>query len=363
MNKLYSLCCFLIVLVLLSCQSPQKMYNNGNYSGALYQLNKKIRKGKAKREDVALAQRSMDKLDQESLDEIQELRESDNPDKWGKALKNYDRLIEKHEDFARLVKFDSDRVAELKVEKESLQQDIIDYHMSEGYELIAASYEEDNKFFARESHIHFEEAKKYGADYEDLDSLIKTSYLRSVLYYAVDVNNRNFGFNRMRDIEDISTKYLEVEETAFCKDCDCEIEIDISRIYHDERTNDFTRTYTDRIQDGYTTETDTSGNKVQVPKYVNISADLTTIEIQRESLMRIDMNVYERSKSCNIREDRYEIGLLSEGVAYNVNGDERAIPANINLRGERLPDEREIEEELYEELYDRLEDDLRARRR
>lgn len=350
---------FVIMIFLAACSSPQKMYNNGNYSGALYQLTKKIKKGKAKREDVALAQKSMDKLDQELLAEISQLKSSGKINKLKKAYKKYDNVIEKHRDFGKLVRFDNERVRELEDEKELLRVDIVDYNMSEGYLKIAESFDRDDKHYAREAYKNFIEAEKYGADYEELDSLIELSFHRSVLYYAIDINDRNSFFYGLDNVEDFSGDWLVIEETFVCNECDCEIDLDIDRIDIRDYVEESTKTYRKNIQNGTETQTDTSGNTVQVPVYKDITAEVITRELIKEARVEANLNVYKRTQSCKISNEFFRIEVESDGVEYIVTGDERAVPSNA-LNIERIPDsDRDMIEQLYEILYKELENEIR----
>ncbi|MEM9549080.1 MAG: hypothetical protein AAGA77_24040, partial [Bacteroidota bacterium] len=136
---------------------------------------------------------------------------------------------------------------------------------------------------------------------------------------------------------------------------DCEVELDFSRLDVDERSENSSRNYTKEILDGYRTETDTSGNSVQVPIYKEVSGTVTTRRITKTVSWRVDVEINRSTNNCDLREERFTEEVEDKIEIYELSGDERAIPNEFkDSSNQELKDTDDMVEDLIDDLYRRV---------
>ena len=75
---------------------------------------------------------------------------------------------------------------------------------------------------------------------------------------------------KFSDLEREGRDFQEVVYERNIVNADCTLEMDFSSLDRNRSESRSSRSYSERIQDGYNTEVDTSGNRIQVPRYLSL---------------------------------------------------------------------------------------------
>jgi hypothetical protein len=214
-----------------------------------------------------------------------------------------------------------------------------------------------NKSDARNAYYHFELVRQYGAGYRDIDQLLFDSKNAAMVIYNVDADlDSDFSYQW-----DIDRRFDDLEgERGFVKiiydnntvPSDCYIQLDFARLDLDETSSEAVNHYNKKIQDGYKTETDTSGNSIQIPIYKEVSGTVTIKSIKKIVSWRVDLEILNASQNCSFQEERFRASVEDKAEIFELSGDQRAIPEEFkNNTDDRLKDTDDMVEELIDELY------------
>lgn len=346
-------------ILLLACASPMKKYNKQDYIGAARSSLKNLQKGKAVNQSENILEKSMIHIVAQASREIEAMRNSGKISKWGKALKESEKLQEKivavepylgdrfTADLERLI---SDDVATM--------EKLYHHYYYQGIEQLDRSIGTNLKIHARNAYSSFSTASRYGNNTTRLDSLMDICIEYGRLLYNVDAGatfeiSQEWEIDRMfEDVEQESDYLLAVYYKANVPGIDCELEVDFSsldfRIEEDRETLDFEK----EVQDGFRTETDTSGNSVRVPVYVMVQAEVEINRRIRRGEWQAGVRIRAYSPNCELDDQYFGSQRESEAVEYNIFGDERAVPDKYRRGGKgRLVSENDMAEEMLEDIY------------
>jgi hypothetical protein len=141
-------------------------------------------------------------------------------------------------------------------------------------------------------------------------------------------------------------------------DVDCDVEVDFSRLNESKNERDNSQNYSDEVEDGYETKTDTSGNEIKVPIMKTVRATVH----ERSETITYSYDVYcsvsRRSKYCAWSSNSIQVSEDSAIKFYVVDGDPRAVPStvmmDVNREKQRHKSKSDIVTILVKEAYSKV---------
>lgn len=351
-NNLYIL--IIIATAISSCSSPQKLYEKGKYFKAYDSVLGDLNGGKKDRKLLLLLNKSFTKMMDVARSEMYILNDGYQVNDLSHNFKQY------HEVDKRFVKGKSyidDENKTKYVDFNTEREDLVMNTYEEGKALLLFYEESNNKIDAKNAYYHFEFVNEYGYGYRDIDQLLYDAKELATVIYNVEADlDSDFSYQY-----DVDRQFDDLEgENGFVKivydnnfiNGDCNIQLDFSRLDVDESSSQTSQNFSNEILDGYKTEIDTSGNSTQVPIYKVVSGRVTTKTIIKTVAWRIDIEIVNASRNCDLREERFTASVEDRVEIYEYDGDQRAIPDEYkNTTNGVLEDTDDMVDDLIEELY------------
>ena len=182
----------LIIIITISCASPQKLFIKGNYDAAINKAVKKILKKPNSEEDILTLDKAYKLANERDLERIKYLKTEGNPNTWDEILSHYTSLKNRQANVKR--------VLPMHVQGRTINYDYVDYDA----EMVrakanAAEYyyqhgkklmQEQTKEAYRQAYDEFMRANQYtGGAYPDIDSLISFTRFNGISHVLVQVVN------------------------------------------------------------------------------------------------------------------------------------------------------------------------------
>ena len=344
----------LSALICFGCSSPKKLYEKGKYFKSFDSVYKEINNGKKDRKDVVLLNKSFSKMIDQSRENMRILQD-------GYKIKDLQHNFKQYEEVdKRFVKARSYIKEENKVKYDDFVLDkiaLITDTYNKGLALMEYFKESNNKLDAKNAFYHFELVKEFSNEYDDIDQLLTDSKSAAVVVYVVDADldyDYSYQWDVDREFDNLrgESDFFKIIYANSSNQADCFVELEFSRLGIDERQKESSQTYTKEIQDGHTSQTDTSGVVTQVPNYIEVSGTVTTKTITKIIEWRMDIEVRKSSVNCDLREERFRASIEDQVEQYVLSGDERAIPQEFKSnRIDRLRSTDDMVEDLIRDLY------------
>lgn len=347
----------IILLFCLGCSSPQKLYEKGKYFKAFDSAFSDLKSGKKDRDNKILLNKAFSKMIDVAREQMVYLEN-------GYQIRDLQDNFEQYEEVdKRYVK------ARAYIDEDNRTK--YDIFYQEEVRLIANTYEEGkalmdffeeskNKLDAQNAYLHFELVSKYSRDYPDIQKWLDESIEAAIVVYNVYADlDSDFSYQwdvdrKFNDLEG-EDGFLQIVYDDNSVEADCKVELDFSRLDIDERKNQSSQNFSKEIIDGYKTETDTSGNSVQVPIYKEVYGSVNTVSLIKSISWSVEIEVLKSTINCNLDETRYRAIVDDQVEIYELEGDERAIPSEYkNQSVEELEDTDDLVDELIEKLYDSI---------
>ncbi len=362
MYKGYAISLILMVFLVLSCASPQKSFNKGDYDKAYKSALKILKKGKKSRKDLTTLNKSFEQILRREQAEIADYNRSDVIEDWEEAYVLYDELLDKYEEGKSYLDNDFDVTMDIVYdEQEKLRTDIGESYYNLG-ELQLEDYDETgNKLAAQEAYYMYTKADEYG----HIDPLLserqayaRTAGVITVLVIAEERWGISFAYDIDREFSRIERRSQDFREVLYERrvEADCTIELEFSDLDRRVRENRSNQTYREEVQDGFETRQDTSGTTTQVPRYVTVSAQVTTIREEITFEWEARARIFgERDYCSDYRQRTFRADEVLINEIYEIRGDTRAVPQEFQDSRYDNRREEEIVRALIEELYDDFE--------
>ncbi len=356
----YKLWITLYIGILISCSSPKKSFEKGNYEKSFSSALKKVKNRKASSTEKRILMESLRNIVANNLAEIKLLEQSKNPKELKQALKLIDDTQKKINQVKRYtsIAFDED-LLELDDKEAEITEVLFDHFYQNGLYHLQLSKSQNRKRPAQDAFLDFEEAEKYQQS-RKLDSLKNDALERAILNYRVHASApfaMSFEWEIERifeNIENESSQFVDVDYDRFGSDADCEIEIEFRdlEIIEDRRItnrNDFEEEVVLR----YESVTDTSGTR-QVPIYGTVYASVTTIEYVKSAFTDVYIDVNSNSRDCELSGNSFSRRIDAIVEENEISGDDRAVPARFRTNETRndLPRDNQLIEDLVIEIYE-----------
>ncbi len=352
MKRLFYL---LTVLVVVSCQTPYQLLQNGKYSNARDLALRQLDRNKDYSENLDVLIRATDEILERERTLIYRMMESEDPKEWRQANKE-------SKDLANLIVetkvYTGDRYDQTLQNMDRIERDSREKLYSYYYRLAEQDLEfsrtNGSKPHARSAYDFYCSAKKYAPIENDLNRKIAECIELGIVYVSVNVRApfdlRGMVHRRFSQIEGNSTLFQQVEYNTLAFDQDVQIVIDIDRdedLDKTRKTLEFEKEIlvrTDRMRD-------TSGNYVDVPIYETVKAevDLTYYEKTYEVVAR--SGIVDRNDLFRFGSHFFSKDIIETRKYYEVYGDERAVPDEYRESCSRPSYD---DDDIYEELVDRI---------
>jgi hypothetical protein len=298
---------FLFALIIISCSSPEKLMQQGNYDAIIDKSIKSLIKNPNEEEDASMLDKAYKLANERDLDRIKYLKLEDNPNTWDEMLSLYSNLKNRQASVKR--------VMPLKIGNQTVQYDYVDYDA----EIVAAKrkaadyyynhgrklMENKTKDSYREAYYEFVKARNYsGGSFANLDQMINDAEYLGISRALINVVNRtvlNLPQEFLNELiavnaSDINSQWVEYytrkpnENMAF----DYYIDIILQSVnVSPDLVKDKDRIEKKKIDDGFQYVLDTKGN---------VMKDTAGNDIKIKKYKEIQCTVIEsyQTKDCNI---------------------------------------------------------------
>jgi hypothetical protein len=356
---------FTALCIVLSCGSPSKLLTSGKYDKAFDKALSGLEKGKNKRENRSVLLKAFNESIKTTEEEVEVLLV--NPDiKYAvEAYETYGQLNEQYQRGKTWLSGDySNKMSDINADQESVRLNIVDSYWAYSQEDIDNFESTEQKVYAQSAFENLERFEHFGGESPDLQTLKTTMYDAGIIKVNVKAEQR-WGFSNNWDIDNtfdnlerISAKWYDITYDGSGQDYDCFMQISLSEIDYDVRQNRDTQQYSEEIQNGFTTQVDTSGNTIQIPLYETVYGSVITYRTRVTGEWYADVEWLSRNGDCEFRNSRFSANDFEDCEYYETSGDQRAIPSQF-LNQSAFRDDCDVEDEIQDELLDDLYGDIR----
>jgi hypothetical protein len=340
---------FLIPIVILSgCNTTEKIINSGNYDVAIARSVNKLRKNKNKEKQVALLKEAYDKATRRDLDRIQYLKQEGASGNSVEVFRIYSNLQERQDKIRPLMPLYLDG-REVPFTFLNIDQELIVWKREAAtflFESARELVENGDKYQARDAYDRLVELKSMYPNYEGVDQLMNQAYNKGMNWVLFDVVNRSPNLIPLEFVDELYTqdfarlqgKWFTIvpgpESRKYGDQWDHKIEIvlDIVDVGPEQVKQ---RTYTEKkeVQDGFqyvydekgNVKKDSLGNDMKVPKYKEISAEITETEQMKASTLRGRMMLVEMPGGRLLNSDPINVNFLFQNFSATFVGNKDAL--------------------------------------
>lgn len=278
-----------IFLLVFSCKSPEKLFQEGDYDKVIDKSLKKMLKEKADKDDKELLNKAYTLANQRDKEKIKLLRSENDPANWEEIYQLYLRLSNRQDELRKVTPF--------YIGNKKINYNYTDYtgSIAEAKHNAAAYYYQkgksqmnlDTKEGYRQAYFCFTKTREYGgSEYTDLDQLIDNSRYLGTSHVLIELTNasrRNLPPDFFNNLLNINTSQLNSMWVVYDLPpgdrntrYDYYVTIILQRIDvtpENYSTQEYTRSK--RIQEGYKyaydrkgkIKKDSLGHPVKIPKY------------------------------------------------------------------------------------------------
>lgn len=351
---------FLILMVFLSCANPQRSYDKGKYEKAYKSALKNLNKGNRSRKDKTVLNNSFKKMLNQSNKDYKNFANSELIEDWERGYRTYDKILDLYDDGqAYLDDSLESEIVQIEVELNELQEAIATNYYRLGDESMESFSRQQNKLMAQDAFLFYEKSVEYGGDYDDLGEKMDQASEEGTIVVMVEAGVR-WGFSndweidrRFSDVERESERFLEVHYERNGIEVDCHYQVEFEDVQRNVRDSRDRERFTERIEDGYETRTDTSGNVTRIPIYATVEGYVDIIREEITYRIEARTNIQGNRDYCGKSYRNFQEDETVVNERYEISGDTRAIPDRYrNSRTNTSKREDNIIDDLIEEIYD-----------
>jgi hypothetical protein len=356
----------LLLFLLIACSSPQKSFDKGNYDAAYTAAFKAVKKGKDVSKNKRLLIKTMEKLVERDLSEINSLYETATIRSEEKAMKVLYKLEDRIAESKAYIGNRHEEASADLIELNTLLSNSLKSKYIDSGNVEVENYERrGEKKYAQKACIAYSQAINYSLQRDqELEKATEDICAAAIIIYYVEAEAPFEIFynseidRRFDDLENQSDDFLKIYyESSPPSNPDCAINIYFNDL--DERFNDNTQEqdFSEEVITGYRTETDTSGVSREVPIYENVSGRVRIVTSTKRLLWEVQTRIESNNINCNLSGFRFEAIADSTIEYYELSGDERAIPDRFkNQQREDYQSTSRMVDVLLEQIYEEVED-------
>jgi hypothetical protein len=350
---------FLILLFAVSCKSPQKLYEKGDYEGSIKLAVERLRKKRVDEEDVKTLVEAFNYINSREADRLTRLRAEQRTDEKWREIYDLANKIRARQDLVKpLTDFDDQKYYGLLAD---LKFTNVDYAISESRDGAAeflykkgvenlTKAREGERLRARDAYNDFNSISSYYSSYKDVITLKEEAYRLGInhVFFTVINDSRVIlppDFDKglkslfVRDLNSQWVKYHTYKEGNLRYEYDIVTRvtrIDIGpdamdRNQHIEETE---------VEDGMETvydergkaKKDTLGNEVKVKKYKKVRADVFEAHQHKEAKVFGYIEYYDNRTKEKVLSKPIESTAIFNHYAVRFEGDRRALTKETQRR-------------------------------
>lgn len=351
----------MLLIGFLSCASPQKNLDKGNfrkaYNGALSELEKGKR---GKNKDIL--NRAFNEMVKSHLTDYELLMRTNDLEKMEVAFNKREDVIINYLKGKRWLSDDFDtQLNSFETEQVDLQNELVLSFKSLGDEALDVFYATGDKLPAQDAFGFYNKALQFDNTNEELQLLSTKALQAGTVFILFEVDIWDFSHQwdidrRFEDIEDESEGFYQIYYEQIIPQVDCRVEVDFNNLDVSNNRETEIREFTDRIQDGFETVIDTSGKTRKEPKYVDISGSVTIVKEIKNYTWQARVRTDRINNYCDFRSHNFETAFGTERVNFNLSGDTRAIPNEYKNQSQNnfRDDEDDIIDEMIDDMYNQI---------
>lgn len=361
---------FLISIIISACGGAKALYQKGKYDKVISNLDSKAQRGKLQGDDKEILSKSIEAWAKSKAESLNASMDSDDYKVWKKSLKSLDDIHSRQSQFKNYRQLRQADLPYVDVPAYSREFNglLFDYYHTGFDKQFERFHQTGDKNEVIDAYTLLSNMKKYTDNRGYIDSLEQICLDLGHRYFRVSIENNTFGnqftfnTNFQNRISLFNSQWNTYDNSLNPAKVDYDIIVTLTNIDTDFSENSRRQSYSRQIEDGYRTETDTSGNTTQIPIYRTATAEVRETEYRFAAQTRAYLEIFDvqnnrRVVSENVRDEKYD----SETFAYLESGEEAAVPSNVRL--DRQPgafgpdyDYDDLVEDSLEDLADRVED-------
>jgi hypothetical protein len=335
-----------------ACKSPQKLYERGDYDGAVSLAVEKLRERKVKEKDVQTLVEAFNYINQRDAEKLSRLQAQRTPESWTAIHDLASRISRRQELVKPLVKLSDDKY----------YSKLADLHFEHGVNFIlseardgAAAYlynkgvenlnraKSGERLAARDAFNDFNSVNAYFADYKNVQTLSKEAYAMGLnhVYVSVENDSRTIlpaDFEStlqsifVRDLNSQWVKYhtfkdenLRYEYSVVAKIARIEVSPELfDRNHHVEEA---------QVEDGFdyvldakgNVSKDTLGNDMKVKRFKTVRADVFEVRQHKEAKVFGYLEYFDNRTRERVLSRPLESNAIFNHYAVRFEGDRRAL--------------------------------------
>jgi hypothetical protein len=358
-----------LALLVISCASPVKLAEIGDYDQALERsVNRLAGKDRKNEELVRTVEFAFEKATTRDMDAVERLKTDLRAESWPKIFDTYQRILRRQQLVEPLIPLVDRRGYKASfrfVRTDGLlaeaRENAAKYHYDRATTWLEDARSTKDKTPARRAYDELGRIKEYYSSYRDVETLKREAQHRGTTFILVDVENRApvilpIGFDR--ELTDISFRDLNDNWRVFHNTRQSNINYDVKAtlMLRDVQVSPGTqreRQYEEQnqIQDGWVYEydtrgnvkKDTAGNDIKYPNKVTLKALITEVYQQKGARLNGQLELFDLRTGSVIDSRPLGAEAFWENYAATFRGDERALSnqtrSRIGNRPSNFPDD------------------------
>jgi len=358
----------IFTVTLISCSSPEKLMQQGNYDAIVEKSVKNLIKKPDSGEDALMLDKAYKLANERDLDRIKYLKIENNPNSWDEMLSLYSNLKNRQASVKRVlplhignqtVQYD---FVDYDVEIVSAKRKAADYFNSHGRKLM----ENNNKESYRQAYYELIRAKNYSGDsYSDLDQIIGEAKYLGTSRVLISMINRTI-INLPQEFSDgliavnakeMNSEWVEYYTRKMDDNVKYDYFIDIILLTINvspdvSKDRDFIEKKT--VDNGYeyvldpkgNVMKDTSGNDIKIKKYKEIQCTVIETRQQKDCNITGEIEFLSVNPQSLLKKQPISAGTHFEFVSARAIGDVNALSVetrkNIEVKPVPFPNDIEM---------------------
>jgi hypothetical protein len=351
----------LVAFIFNACQSPQKLYENGNYDEAIELAVKRLRERKVKEKDVQTLLEAFNYINRKDAEKLSRLRAQRTPDTWTSIYDLANRISHRQELVKPLIKMDETKyygkLTDLYFENgvnfilSEARDGAADFLYNKGVESLNRA-RNGERMAAREAYNDFNTMNAYYSNYKDSKQLIDEAYRMGINHVYFKMENQSLTFlpaafeNTLQSVfvRDLNSQWIKYhtykdENLRYEYNIVAKItRIDVSPERYD-RNHHFEEA---QVEDGYdyvldakgNVQKDTLGNDVKVKRFKMVRAEVFEVRQYKEARVAGYLEYYDNRTRELVVSRPIESNANFNHYAVRFEGDRRALCENTrNLLG------------------------------
>jgi hypothetical protein len=355
---------FLLIFSLFSaCKSAQTKYKEKNYAGAFEDALKDLKKGKNKKDNLPLLNKSLNKITATYKSSYGKYSSLTTLEQKAKVADGNIDLVDRFDRAKSYIIADSFfNQKDLLLQNKVLKAEVGNLFLTRGTNELSELKSTNKKSVAHQALIDIEMAEKYLGHSAEISKIKEEIFQYGTVFINVEVEQWGGSYSLyeidrvFRNVESYkhSNRMIEIfyESKKNKNQLDCNVEIRLSSIDYAENIRSSNHTYSESVPDGYEIKKDDKGNDIKVQKYTTVSGTVQTNTRTLRATCNIQTDIDAYSDNCKWSENSWTRYVETNNEEYRLSGDLRAIPSQYrNQPTNRMKSKSDLSDELLADIY------------